>query len=83
MNYQNRGKSLAVVARGSFDNSYVNNWHINSDYLSDEVPVFRSLKIANEAAHGESVRHLVKANRYARQNRLTAALLGVTNDDIH
>ena len=66
-----------------FDNSYVNNWHINSDYLSDEVPVFRSLKIANEAAHGESVRHLVKANRYARQNRLTAALLGVTHDDIH
>ena len=66
-----------------FDNSYVNNWHINSDYLSDHVPVFRSLKIANESAHGEAARPLVKANRYARQNRLTATLIGVTHDDIH
>ena len=59
------------------------NWHINSDYLADKVPVFRSLKIANESAHGEAVRPLVRANRYARQNRLTATLLGVTHDDIH
>jgi len=66
-----------------FDNSYVNNWHINSDYLADEVPVFRSLKSAKQAAHGEAVRPLVKATRYARQKRLTAALLGVNNDDIH
>ena len=59
------------------------NWRINSDYLADEVPVYRSLKIANESAHGEAIRHLVKAHKYARENRLTAALLGVTNDDIH
>ena len=59
------------------------NWHINSDYLADQVPVFRSLKISNESAHGEAVRPLVKANRYARQNRLTATLIGVTHDDIH
>lgn len=59
------------------------NWHINSDHLADQVPVFRSLKTANETAHGEAVRPLVKANRYARQNRLTATLIGVTHDDIH
>ncbi len=59
------------------------NWYIESDHLADQVPVFRSLKIANESAHGEAVRPLVKANRYARQNRLTATLLGVTHDDIH
>ena len=59
------------------------NWYIESDHLADHVPVFRSLKIANESAHGEAIRHLVKAHKYARENRLTAALIGVTNDDIH
>jgi hypothetical protein len=59
------------------------NWYIESDYLADQVPVFESLKSANESAHGEAIRPLVRANRYARQNRLTATLLGVTHDDIH
>ena len=73
-------EQLQAEILGDFEGK---NWYIESDHLADQVAVFESLKSANESAHGEAVRHLVKANRYARQNRLTATLLGVTHDDIH
>ena len=66
-----------------FDNSYVNNWHINSDHLADEAPVFRSLKDASESDHSESVRKPVRIAQIVKENQQTAKQLGVTNDDIH
>jgi len=59
------------------------NWHINSDHLEDEVPVFRSLKDASESDHSESVRKPVRIAQIVKENKLIANEKGVTNDDIH
>lgn len=59
------------------------NWHINSDHLADQCPIFRTIEELEASIHAENVREAVRANHIARQNRMIAIELGVTNDDVH